>query len=62
MPGHDILQSAVGATTPADAETVQKMTAEAIAAGSMRPLGDKPNNCGLITAARGEFEHPGGET
>jgi hypothetical protein len=57
--GHDIVKAAIGATTTADAETVQKMIADAIGATHPRPLGDKPNNGGPISAAGGEFQFPG---
>ena len=61
MPGHDILQAAAGAGTAADAEAVQKMISEAVGARYARPLGDKPNNGGLIKAVGGELERPGGK-
>ena len=57
MPGHDILQAAVEATTTADAEAVQKMISEAVGDRYARPLGDKPNNGGLIKAAGGSYDH-----
>jgi hypothetical protein len=55
--GRDIVQAATEAVTAADAETVQSMIAEAIGATHPRPLGDKPNNGGLIKAAGGSYDH-----
>jgi hypothetical protein len=37
------------------------MISEAVGARYARPLGDKPNNGGLIKAAGGELERPGGK-
>jgi hypothetical protein len=57
MLGKDIIKAAVEAATVAEAETVQKMIAEAIGAEYRRPLGDKPNNAGLIKGAGGSYDH-----
>ena len=56
VPGRDIVQAATVAATAADAEAVQSMIAEAIGATYPRPLGDKPNNGGLIKAAGGSYD------
>jgi hypothetical protein len=57
VPGRDIVKAAIEATTVAEAETVQKMIAEALGTEHWRPLGDKPNNGGLIKAAGGSYDH-----
>jgi hypothetical protein len=57
VPGKDIVKAAIEAATVAEAETVQKMIAEAIGAEHRRPLGDKPNNAGLIKAAGGSYDY-----
>jgi hypothetical protein len=58
----DIVQAAVAAATVTDAEAVQSMIAAAIGATYPRPLGDKPNNGGLIKAAGRPLRLSGGGT
>jgi hypothetical protein len=57
MSNHEIVRAALDATTSEDAARVQRMIAEAIGAERRRPLGDKPNNGGLIKAAGGSYDY-----
>jgi hypothetical protein len=57
MPAKDIIAAALTATTLDDATRVQRMIADAIGAEYRRPLGDKPNNSGLIKGAGGSYDH-----
>jgi len=57
MAAKDIIAAALNATTLDDALRVQRMIAEAIGAEYRRPLGDKPNNGGLIKGAGGSYDH-----
>jgi hypothetical protein len=55
--GRDIVKAALGAVSLADAEAVELMIAASIGTEYRRPLGDKPNNGGLIKAAGGSYDH-----
>ncbi len=57
MPAKDIIAAALTATTLDDALGVQRMIADAIGTQYRRPLGDKPNNGGLIKGAGGSYDH-----
>jgi hypothetical protein len=57
MSGYEIVKAALDAVTFEDAQKVQSMIARAIGAEYWRPLGDKPNNGGLLKGAGGSYDH-----
>lgn len=56
MRGSEVVRAALSARTLAEAEAVQEMIAQAIGNRYERPLGDRWNNFGLITAG-GSYDH-----
>src|SRR5262249_49232882 len=45
---HDLIEAAVNAATRTDAESVQERIAQLFGARNKRPVGDRPNNHGLM--------------
>ena len=55
--GSEIVEKALAARTPRDAEEVQGLIQEAVGARYQRPVGDRWNNHGLLTASGSSYDH-----
>lgn len=57
MRNHKIVEAALAARTPGDADAAQDMIAQAVGKRIQRPIGDRWNNQGLLTASGSSYDH-----